>query len=281
MFNFSERIQEFLEEIIADVLERSFMFISEILFSQEGLTGFFQEVYNVFLAFGAILMVCIILFRLIQTLIAGTAGDIDQSDIGELVLRTMKACIMIPVLPMILWFVVGQIVYPLGEFFFSRLGTFSAESVSDVITSGSIGELIGSQFMFLIIFAFLAVAIFTYFLKMCIYHADVLFLAVFSIFAAISITAEDNNYAGVWWRELLSQVTTIVAQTMAMVGVTEILSGDMTWFRFMLLIGLGVMLIRGPSVLRTMWYATGAGRGAMNQGSKMAARAMLLKKLVA
>ncbi|MCJ7843087.1 hypothetical protein MUB24_19840 [Lederbergia sp. NSJ-179] len=124
----------------------------------------------------------------------------------------------------------------------------------------------------------------TFFHKMCIYHADILFLALVSPWAAISVMAEDNNYAGVWWREFLSQIVTIVLQVAAMVGVVEILTGsnrNMSWYKFMLLIGLCVLLIRGPSVTRSMWYATGAGKSKMNQGGKIAARMMMIRKIFA
>ena len=115
---------------------------------------------------------------------------------------------------------------------------------------------------------------------MCIYHADVLLLNVLSVLAAISIVADDNNYAGIWWREVLSQVMTIIVQTACMVGVVEILgSENLSWYQFMLLIGLCVLLIRGPSVLRNMWYATGSGKSMINQGGKMAARLMMVRKI--
>ena len=67
-----------------------------------------------------------------------------------------------------------------------------------------------------------------------------------------------------------------------MVGVVEIISGanEFSWYQFMLLIGLCVLLIRGPSVTRNMWYATGAGKSMMGQGGKMASRVTMIKKLL-
>lgn len=44
----------------------------------------------------------------------------------------------------------------------------------------------------------------------------------------------------------------------------------------MLLIDFGVLIIRGPSVLRSMWYGTESGKATM-QGSKMATRMYMMR----
>lgn len=282
MFNIGEKIQEFFIDFINDVLERTFKLISKMLFSSEGMTGFFEELYGIFVAVGAMLMVCIVLFKVIQGLLESAAsGESQEAQLGYTLIDTLKASAMIPIMPFILWFIVGKIVYPLGEYMFGKIGNYTADGVANILQSGSVGSVIGNQFMFIILFAFVCIAVVAFFIKMCIYHADLLLLSLLSVLAAISIVADDNNYAGVWWREVLSQVTTIIVQTACMVGLTELLSSDLTWYKFMLLIGLCVLLIRGPSVLRNMWYATGAGKGMMAQGGKMAARMMMVRKIFA
>ncbi|KKE78672.1 hypothetical protein DTX80_17820 [Bacilli bacterium] len=280
MFDIGEKIQEFFIDFINDVMERTFDLISKLLFSSEGMTGFFSELYGIFVGVGAMLMVCIVLFKIIQGLLESAAsGESQEVHMGHTIVDTLKACAMIPILPFLLWFIVGNIVYPLGEYMFGKIGDYTADGVANILQSGSVGEVIGSQFMFIILFAFVCIAVVAFFVKMCIYHADILLLSLLSVLAAISIVADDNNYAGVWWREVLSQITTIIVQTACMVGLTELLSTDLTWYRFMLLIGLCVLLIRGPSVLRNMWYATGAGKSMMAQGGKMAARMMMVRKI--
>lgn len=283
LFNFSERIRDFFIDLITDVLDSAFKLIAEVLFNPEQLTGFFLDLYTIFIGIGSMLMVCIVLFKVIQGLLAAAAsGESQQAHLGHTVIDTIKACAMIPIMPFVLWVIIGQIVYPLGEFMFRRIGTFSADGVEKLIKRGDIGSVIGDGFMFIIVFGFVCVAVFAFFIKMCIYHADILFLNVLSVFAAISIVADDNNYAGVWWREVLSQITTIIVQVAIMVGVVEILTGSdggLTWYSFMLLIGLCVLLIRGPSVTRNMWYATGAGKSMIGQGGKLAARVHMVRKV--
>ncbi|MBC1850916.1 protein TrsL, partial [Listeria seeligeri] len=50
------------------------------------------------------------------------------------------------------------------------------------------------------------------------------------------------------------------------------------WYSLVLLIGFGVLIIRGPSVTRSMWYATGSGRATMNAGKTMTRLAMMKLK---
>lgn len=281
--NLGKAITEFFVDMISDILERAFKLIAEVLFNPEELTGFFSELYGIFVAVGAMLIVCIALFRVLTGLFEAHKGDSWESNLVEITLDTFKASAMVPILPFILWLVLGKIVYPLGEYMFGKIGTFSANEVSDLIQSGNVGAVIGNSFMFILVFGFICIAVFAFFIKMCIYHADILLLQLLSPLAAISIMANDNNYAGIWWREFLSQIVTIVVQVACMVGVVEILTGSnggMSWYKFMLLIGLCVLLIRGPSVLRNMWYATGAGKGMMAQGGKMAARMMMIRKFI-
>jgi len=51
---------------------------------------------------------------------------------------------------------------------------------------------------------FITVAVVSFFKKMCIYHADLILLQILSVWAAISMCADDNNYMSVWWREAIS-----------------------------------------------------------------------------
>lgn len=279
MFDIGEKIDEFLQGVITDVLNGAFGFIGEVLFNPQQLSGFFQTLYNLFVAIGGMLLVCIVLYKVVVGLIESSRGQSSQADAWELIVDSVKASVMVIGMPFILWAVLGQVVMPLGEYMFSELGNFTADQVIDVIQGGAIGALVDG-FVFIIIAGFIAIAVFAFFIKMCIYHADIVFLILVSPFAAVSIVADDNNYAGVWWREFLSQITTITLQVASMVGVVAILTGadggdGLTWYNFMLLIGLCVILMRGPSVTRSMWYATGAGKG-MNQGGKMSARMAMI-----
>ena len=109
----------------------------------------------------------------------------------------------------------------------------------------------------LILLLFLLIVFATFLIKICIYHADLVLLELLSVWAAISIINDEYNYMSVWWRKFLSQIVSSIVQMGLMVGIVEVLSSTtFEWYIFMLLIGFGVLIIRGPSVLRSMWYVT-------------------------
>lgn len=273
MFNFEEKILNFFEKVFIDLFDSIFIFLYDIIFSHEKMPSFFTNLYEIFLAIGSGVVIAIVLFRVVTSMIINRAyGGSDQVTVSELIIKTFIACAMIPIMPFILILIVGKIVYPLGEWMFLSISEAAATTVMNNMRAGEMGEFLSAQVMMVIIFGFIAVAVTVFTIKMCIYHADLILLQVLSIWAAISILAEDNNYSSVWWREVLSQVTTIVVQVAIMAGLVELLSTEITWWSFMLIIGFSVLLIRGPSVTRHMWYATGSSKVTIGQAGKFATR---------
>ena len=273
--NIGNSINTYLKECITQVLEQTATFISKILFEPKEMPDFFKKVYLVFLGIGVTIMACIIAFKIIQYMV-DVSNDQTQATMWEIITRTFKACFMIIAAPTLLTLIIGQVVYPLGEYMFKKVAVDLASVTANYITSIGGSFIKPSSFVFILMIAFITVAIVSFFFKMCIYHADLILLEMLSVWAAISMCADDNNYMSVWWREVLSQITTILVQTLLMAGVTTILSGSFEWYNFMLLIGFCCLLIKGPSVLRSMWYTTGTGKTAMS-GGKLATRMLMMK----
>ncbi|WP_079524934.1 MULTISPECIES: conjugal transfer protein TrbL family protein [Halobacillus] len=277
MFNLTDNIKEFFENLISDVLESALQWLANIVFTHKGLTGFLNETYLLFISFGAGVMLVILLWKILEYTIQTNAGASHQVGLSDILLRAVLASALIPILPFILTFLVRDIITPLGTWMFGEMGKYTAEGVTDYLSKGSIGDIIGDGFVFLIVLGFVTVAIVAFTIKICIYHVDLLVLELLSIWAAISVCSDENNYMSVWWREVLSQLTTIIVQMALMVAITEILTSDsFTWWKFMLLIGMCVLIIRGPSVLRHMWYGTGSSRTMIN-GGKMATRFAMVR----
>jgi hypothetical protein len=109
-----------------------------------------------------------------------------------------------------------------------------------------------------------------------------MFLYLLSPLACVSVKANDNEYLGVWWRKLLSQIVTIIAKIfLFVVALSILINENITFLNFRLLMGCCILLIKSPSVLRNMWYSSGSGRGmigAMGGTSKLVARRFLLKR---
>jgi len=273
MFNFEEKILNFFEKVFVDLFDSIFIFLADIIFSHDNMPSFFTNLYGVFVAVGSGVLIAIVLFRVITSLMINQAyGGSNQVTASEILIKTIMASAMIPLMPFILLFIVGKIVYPLGEWMFLSISDSAATTVMQNLRAGDMGEFLSAKVMMVIILGFIAIAVTVFTIKMCIYHADLILLQVLSIWAAISILAEDNNYSSVWWREVLAQVTTIVVQIAIMAGLVELLTNEITWWSFMLILGFSVLLIRGPSVTRHMWYATGSSKVMIGQAGKFATR---------
>lgn len=294
---------ELLNSIIEEILTQISSYITGILFKENAMPDFFKTVNNIFLGVACALMICIILYKIIQYMLDVSNG-MQQITLGEIITRSVKSSIMIVIAPFILNIAVNYVVYPIGQYAFSDINTDIVKSSQDYTQSvidfrtpdnvdtdkGIIEtakdavvdsvtdytEMRKNKFSFTLMFGFITVTLIAYFVKMCIFQADFIWLQILSVKAAISMCADDNNYMGVWWREMLSQVTTVVVQTLSMAGVVKIIASEFTWYNFMLLIGMSVIVLRGPAVLRHMWYGTGSGKSLM-AATKVAARKVLIK----
>lgn len=279
-FDITKIVLSCFTDVIKDLLNSFFKLIAKVLFEPGAMPSFFVELYKVFIGVGVTAMTVIVAFKVIQYMINIDSSAV-QVPLGEIIFRSIKASAMILIAPTLLYVIVGQIVYPLGDYMLSSMSNNAGTSVTNYLQSTELTDIIGSGFTYLLLFSLIAVAIICFFFKMCVYHADLVLLELMSVWAAISMCADDNNYMPIWWREVLSQITTIVVQTAILVGMTNILTGTFTWYNLMLLIGFCSLLIKGLRFLRTMWYSTGTGKNAMNAGGKVATRVAMMAKLFA
>lgn len=63
-----------------------------------------------------------------------------------------------------------------------------------------------------------------------------------------------------------------------MAAIVQLLANFNSWYDFMLIIGCGVLIIRGPSVLRSMWYSSGGAKGGISL-DKSATRISMMRLL--
>lgn len=277
MPNVGDMLNTYFISIAESALNAFFTMVAKLIFSPQNLPQFANDIYNIFLGAGAMLMLVILAVKFVQ-LEFDISNDNAQTTVGELLGRTVKASAMIVICPFLLKVLVGQIAFPLGDFMFSQIAANTSKSVEAYFTSSGISA-ISSGFMLAVMVGFVAIAVICFFFKMCVYQVDLIFLQIYSIPVSCSMIADDNNYMSIWWRELISQIATILTQVLCMVGVTWVFSNTFSWYNFMLLIGCCVNLIKGPNFLRSMWYSTGTGKSAMNAGGKLATRMMMVQSL--
>lgn len=277
MFDIKEKVMNMIEEWLNDLLTAVFKFLAEVLFNHEALSGLFLEVYQIFAVFGGVLLVAVVLFRILNAMFNEATST--ESNIAEIIVSALKASIMVFLLPVILYFVVKEILYPLMTYMFVEIADSSSDIITNSLSSAMVTDVFGTGTMaatLLLLFLIVIFVVFTF--KMCVYHVDLIILEIFSVFAAITIATENYDFSEVWWREFLSQLVSIVTQVLLMAAIVQLLSNFNSWYDFMLIIGCGVLIIRGPSVLRSMWYSSGGAKGSISLG-KSATRISMMRLL--
>ena len=270
------KVAEMFKEWITDLLETTFNLLGKLIFDHDALSGFFSQIYGIFIAFGGVMLVTIALTKVLIFLLSEAEGS-REATVWGLIIDSFKASAMVLILPLILIFSLDMIVYPLGEWMFSSISGMTANKINSFIEIEDVSQVAPNVISTLLLLLFLLIVFATFLIKICIYHADLVLLELLSVWAAISIINEEYNYMSVWWREFLSQIVSIIVQMGLMVGIVEVLSSTtFEWYSFMLLIGFGVLIIRGPSVLRSMWYGTGSGKATI-QGGKMSTRMYMMR----
>lgn len=269
MFDITESINNYLMSSISSFLESIFAAISKILFKQGAMPDFFNILYNVFIGMGATVMTIIILYKIVEYMLQVSTGTND-TPLSEILTRTVKASAMIVIAPVLLKILVGQIAYPLGDWMFNQVAQNASITTINYLSSDTLNPILKgkSSIVFIIVAAFITITIVVFFVKMCIYHAELIVYQICSIWAAISIVS-DMEFMTEWWKGLLMMIVSILMQTALIVGVTGIFTTTATWYNFMLLIGFCYLIIKGPDLLKRMWYGTGTSRGFMRLlGSK-------------
>lgn len=277
MFDIKEKVMNMIEEWLNDLLTAVFKFLAEVLFNHEALSGLFLDVYRIFAVFGGVLLVAIVLFRILNAMLNEATNN--ESNIVEIIVSALKASVMVFLLPIILYFVVKEILYPLMEYMFVEIAGSSSDIITNSIESSMVVDVFGSGTMAItLLLLFLVVVFIVFTFKICVYHVDLLILEIFSVFAAITIATENYDFSEVWWREFLSQIVSIVTQVLLMAAIVQLLANFNSWYDFMLIIGCSVLIIRGPSVLRSMWYSSGGAKGGISLG-KSATRISMMRLL--
>ena len=274
MINIKESIMNMLNEWLEEILTAVFKFLAEVLFSHEALSGLFLDVYGIFAVLGGVLLVAIVLFRIVNALMSEAGGQ--ESNIADIIISALKASVMVFLLPVILYFVVSEMLYPLMDYMFHDIADSSSDLVSNMLATSFVTGVFPAGSMAAILLMLFLVIVFLFFtIKVCVYHVDLVILEIFSVFAAVTIATENYDFSEIWWREFLSQIVSITTQVLLMAAIVYLLANLNSWYEFMLIIGSGILIIRGPSVLRSMWYSSGAARGGLSVGKTTTRLAMM------
>lgn len=230
--------------------------------------------------FTAIAAITLALYKIIEYII-NTQNGTQQYPLDEVLLRVVKSAGAVLVLPWILNFLFFDIAIEIANYFAvtgTDFGGKSAYSALALLAGGGVlGATGGVVLMIVMIFFVVVFIMFVY--SVCVFYADYTIMMILTGPVALSMIADDNNYFQVWWRELLSMVTSMLIKLFLLTLIINII---FTQGNILLAIGAGALIIKSPSVLKNMWYGGGGaralGRGTGNIGS-MGSR-MLLSKFI-
>ena len=266
-----DKILRMFQEWVKDGTTTIFNILSEFIFGYEGLNGFVTNLYGVFVFFGGILLVVMVLVKII-------IYQLSEADIWSIIIGIMKSSSMVLILQTLLYFIMDRFVQPLGNYMFGSIGILTIEDLKSLQDSEKFVQIFNTTFSTLVASTLIMVVIGVFLVKVCIVHAGLLILELTSVFAAITIIDDEYNYMGIWWREFLSQIVTLLLEIVSMLLFTQILmSDDFNWVKLAGLIGMGFVIIKGPSVAKSMWFTTGSGRSTIS-GAKMVANAAIRRR---
>ncbi|MDE1548542.1 conjugal transfer protein TrbL family protein [Jeotgalibaca caeni] len=271
------RILEMFQEWVQDGTTTLFNILSEFIFGYDGLNGFATNLYGVFVFFGGILLVVMVLVKILIYQLSEAEGS-AEADIWSIIINVLKSSSMVIVLPALLFFIMNQFVQPIGDYMFNSVGGLTIEDLESLQASDNFVQIFNTTFSTLVASILIMVVIGVFLVKVCIVHAELLILELTSVFAAVTIINDEYNYMGIWWREFLSQIVTLLLEIVSMLLFTQILMSDeFNWVKLAGLIGMGFVIIKGPSVAKSMWFTTGSGRSTIS-GAKMLANAAIRRR---
>ncbi|WP_121614505.1 conjugal transfer protein TrbL family protein [Mesobacillus foraminis] len=280
MFDFKEKLVEAIQGMLEDFIQWALLMCNDLLLKQNAEIQFFSTVNNFLLALTSTIAVTIILYKIVEVMSRNAAGDAVAY--GPVIVNTMKSALLIPAMPFVQKILLEQVAYNMGNWMIGAGSKVSKEKIESMLDPNNFDMLHFQGAALLILLAVFAVAFIAFLFSVAVFHADVMFLYLLSPLACVSVIADDNEYLGVWWRELLSQIVTILSKIFLFVAALSILINEnITFLSFLLLMGCCILLIKSPSVVRNMWYSSGSGRGmigAMGGTTKLAARRFLLKR---
>jgi hypothetical protein len=280
LFNFKEKIVEAIQGMLEDFIEWALLICNDLLLKQNPEIQFFESVNNFLLALTSTIAVTIVLYKIIEVITRNAAGDAVAY--GPVIVNTLKSALLIPAMPFIQKILLEKVAYNMGNWMIGEGSKVNKEKIEEMLVPSNFAALHFQGAALLILLAVFAVAFIAFLFSVAVFHADVMFLYLLSPLACVSVIADDNEYLGIWWRELLSQIVTILAKIfLFIVALSILINENITFLNFLLLMGCCILLIKSPSVLRNMWYSSGSGRGmmgAMGGTTKLVARRFLLKR---
>ncbi|WP_180811846.1 conjugal transfer protein TrbL family protein, partial [Enterococcus faecium] len=216
---------------------------------------------HLFVYVGGLLVVTLALAKVIQQLLSEAEGS-QEADIWYTIINSFKAGGLIVIMPFIISVTMNGIVQPISSYFIEEMGILTVDNIEGVMNAETMPDIFSEGLNQVILMLFLLIVIGFYAFKLFVSQAQILILEILSPLVAVSVVSDDYDFMDNWWRDLLSHTVTIMVLTLCMALFTEALTMDTEtiWGKLPLLIGSGALVLSGPSLLKSIWFSSGAGR---------------------
>ncbi|GAF66442.1 ABC transporter ATP-binding protein [Bacillus sp. TS-2] len=279
MGKLSETIEETINEWVEQFIKWILTLINELVFKVPT-SNFANNVMDFLGWFTGICAVVLALYKIIEYIV-NTQNGTQEYPLDEIFLRVIKSAGALLVLPWIIKLILTRIAYPISEYFAAAGSDFEGAGamtlIKATIAGGALAATSGIVVIAVLIFFLVVFLMFLY--SVCVFYVDYLILNVLVGPVALSMIADDNNYFQVWWREFLSQITSILVKLFLFTLVINTLFADGNIF---IAIGAGALIIKSPSVLKNMWYGSGGARAASRgagAAAQMSSKMLLLRMI--
>lgn len=261
-FDLKGSIEDTFKGWLTDVIESFFKFIADGLFSGTELSGIFKQMNTIFIAIGSSVIICIVLYRIIVGMLSEGEGKTQDQLFSELAIGGVKVGMMIYLLPILLSFCLNKIIYPFCKYLFVDIADSSAKTFTNFAQFGlkSMGFASLSGIMLVLMLLFMTVVVISFVYRFCVFHAEWIYIQVFSVWVAISYLTVDNNMINDYLKRVGYEFTNLIIAVSAMAGIIELLAkknigaGDV-----MLIIGLGFVEIKGAGIANVIFGGRPSG----------------------
>ncbi|MCY8737578.1 hypothetical protein P8881_19795 [Bacillus haynesii] len=277
---FAGVIEDTINGWVESVMNWVLVMINEFVFKLPE-SKFATDVSNFLVWFSSTFAVVLALYKIIEYIL-NTQNGTQEYPLDEIFLRIGKSAASMLILPWLFKTIIMDFALPIANYFaaagtdFDGKGGYAA--ISAVLTGGALG-LSGGGIVVTILLVFFAIAFVVFVFSTCVFYADFMIMNLLIAPVSLSMIADDNNYFGVWWRELLSMVVSLLVKLFLVTLLINIL---FTGGNIYLAIGAATLIIKTPSILKNMWYA-GGGTKAMARGGgqigSMGSRMLISKML--
>lgn len=262
---------EWLKELVTTFIN----FLQHVLFNYDGLGGYALKAHNLFVFFGGIMLVAVCLGKVITQLLSEAEGS-QEANIWWTLVQSVKAGGLLVFMPLVISLSMNYVVKPFGNYFIENMGVVSSNQIDEMIKSDNFVEIFDSTMGILLVWLFVFIVLSFFVIKVVVIEAQLIMDEIISPLCAISIVTDNFNFMDNWWRDILSHVVTLITLCLSMLLFTEALamSGDTLWTKLPAMIGSGALVISGPSIVKSIWYSSGAGRSGMGMARTVVNYAM-------